>query len=87
IDDDIVLVDATARYRVGPLAMSRVADNLLSNAVRAVGDRGRVVLLLRDEGASLRLRVEDDGPGVPEEFLDIAFERFSRADTSRTGGG
>lgn len=87
IDDDIALADPAAGYRVGPLAMARVADNLLSNAVRAVGDRGRIVLRLRDESRRLVLRVEDDGPGAPEEFIAVAFERFSRAETSRSQSG
>ena len=29
----------------------------------------------------------DDGPGFPEEFLDRAFDRFSRADEARAAGG
>ena len=29
----------------------------------------------------------DDGPGLPPEFVPHAFERFSRADNGRTGGG
>ena len=35
----------------------------------------------------MELHVEDRGPGFPPEFLDRAFERFSRADSARTGGG
>jgi two-component system, OmpR family, sensor kinase len=31
--------------------------------------------------------VEDDGRGVPPGFAERAFERFTRADESRTGGG
>ena len=32
-------------------------------------------------------RVQDEGPGFPPGFADRAFERFSRADEARTGGG
>jgi signal transduction histidine kinase len=37
----------------------------------------------------LELRVSDDGPGFPPQFRRVAFERFSRADHTRTtrGGG
>jgi len=33
------------------------------------------------------LHVTDGGQGFPPDFLDIAFERFSRADGSRAGAG
>jgi hypothetical protein len=33
------------------------------------------------------LSVNDEGEGFPPEFLPHAFERFSRADAARTGGG
>jgi signal transduction histidine kinase len=34
----------------------------------------------------LRLAVEDNGPGVPEEFVQDLFERFSRSDEARARG-
>jgi len=83
IDDDIALADPAARYEIGAMAVSRIADNLLSNAVRAVGDDGVVVVRAVEDGHALVLRVEDDGPGVPDDFLPVAFERFSRADPAR----
>ena len=33
------------------------------------------------------LRVSDEGPGFPDDFLPHAFDRFSRADVARAGGG
>jgi signal transduction histidine kinase len=38
-------------------------------------------------GDSVVLRVRDEGPGFPTDFLPYAFERFSRPETSRTSGG
>jgi signal transduction histidine kinase len=35
----------------------------------------------------VELRVSDEGSGFPGEFLPNAFDRFSRADTARSGGG
>lgn len=87
IDDDVAFVDPGARYAVGPLDLSRIADNLLCNAVRAVGERGAITVRARDHGDHLVIRVEDDGPGVPDEFLPVAFERFSRADAARRQEG
>ncbi|TPW74197.1 sensor histidine kinase [Schumannella soli] len=87
IDDEVKLDDPAARYRVEPLALSRVADNLLANAIRAVERTGRIVVTLDDHGDEILLRVDDDGPGAPEDFLPRAFERFARPDDARRRPG
>lgn len=87
IDDDVALADPGARFAVGPMAVTRIVDNLLSNAVRAVGEPGTVTVRAREVGDELVLRVEDNGHGAPEEFLPVAFERFSRADPARRQEG
>jgi two-component system OmpR family sensor kinase len=82
-------LDDAARYAIDPSAFARLLDNLLANAVTAVDDRGSVELALQDDGQAIIVAVSDDGPGVPEDFLSRAFDRFSRPDESRTtsGGG
>ncbi|HEY4268754.1 MAG TPA: HAMP domain-containing sensor histidine kinase [Galbitalea sp.] len=77
-------LDDRATYPIEPDAFARILDNLLSNAVNAVGVAGSVELSLRNVGSDLELAVRDDGPGVPEGFLPKAFDRFSRPDESRT---
>ena len=64
------------------LVVRRMLDNLLANALRHA--RGHVRVSLRREGAMARLRVEDDGPGVPPEALPRLGERFFRVDRART---
>ena len=70
-------------YAVAPAAFARVVDNLVANAVAAVGDDGAVRIAVEQHGDDLVLRVSDDGPGVPEGFLPTAFDRFTRADSAR----
>lgn len=68
-------------------ALHRVVANLLENACR-YGD-GRVAIALWREDDQCRLRVDDDGPGIPNESREAVFERFTRLDASRsreTGG-
>jgi signal transduction histidine kinase len=77
-------LDDNARYPLEPSAFARLLDNLLSNAVNAVGESGSVELSLQDDGSALEISVRDDGPGVPKSFLPKAFDRFSRPDESRT---
>lgn len=88
IDLDLALAEGRGAA-VGSQALARVVDNLLANAVTATDGRGRVRVLLRDTGELVVLTVDDDGPGMPEDFLPLAFERFSRPDDARTraGGG
>lgn len=85
VDFSVDVGDPDARYGVGPAAFARVVDNLVANAIAAGSDGGVVRATLRqDEDRVLELSVTDDGPGVPEAFLPQAFDRFTRADESRT---
>ncbi len=65
---------------LNPLAMRRAVDNLISNAVR-YGAKAEVGVLLTDK--TLRIRVEDDGPGIPENRRSEATRPFSRLDPAR----
>ncbi len=78
-----------ARYPITAGRFGRLLDNLSRNAIAAMPNGGDVEFRLEQQPDGLELRVVDSGPGVPESFLPIAFERFSRPDaarTSRTGG-
>jgi signal transduction histidine kinase len=59
--------------------------NLVSNALRH-GD-GTVRLLAGSRLGWVRIAVADEGPGFGPDFVDQAFDRFSRADTSRSSRG
>ncbi len=72
--------DGTGSVRLRKIAILRAVDNLISNAVR-YGARAEVSVLLTDK--TLRIRVEDDGPGIPEARRAEAVRPFSRLDPSR----
>jgi two-component system OmpR family sensor kinase len=65
-------------------AMQRVLTNLLSNAINASDANGKIQLSLIEQTNSIVLLIDDEGIGFPPEFLPVAFERFTRPDTSRT---
>ncbi len=65
-------------------SFGRVLDNLLVNAVNAVEDGGSIDVGLVLAVPEVVLTVSDDGPGMPDDFLGKAFERFSRPDDARS---
>ncbi|MEA2024677.1 MAG: HAMP domain-containing sensor histidine kinase [Actinomycetota bacterium] len=72
----------------GSEAVSRVLRNLLDNAIRFAPSGSTVVIEVRDDGGA-NVRVLDQGPGFDPEFVDDAFDRFTRDDPARgrsTGG-
>ena len=75
------------KVRVRPQAIVRALENLVGNAVR-YGSRAEVSFALTER--SLRLSVEDDGPGIPKDKRDEALLPFTRLDAARNpnqGGG
>jgi two-component system OmpR family sensor kinase len=65
--------------------LEQALTNLIENAIQH--GAGDITLSATEAGGDLEIHVEDRGPGFPPEFLDRAFERFSRADPSRGGDG
>lgn len=63
-----------------PLAIRRAVTNLIENAVR-YGNRAEVSVLLTEK--SLRIRIEDDGPGIAPEKREDAVKPFTRLDSAR----
>jgi two-component system OmpR family sensor kinase len=65
----------------------QVASILLDNAVKYTPEGGKVTVTVREENGWAALEVSDTGVGIPEAQLPLVFERFHRADPSRTAGG
>jgi two-component system sensor histidine kinase ChvG len=56
--------------------LERVFANLIDNAVSFSPDGGLVGIAMRRDQDALEVRVEDEGPGVPEEAREAIFRRF-----------
>jgi len=69
---------------VDPDALRQVLLNLVDNALRYSPAGGRITFRSRRQGDSLVLSVSDTGPGIAREHLPRIFERFYRADRSRS---
>ncbi|MDR0746859.1 MAG: HAMP domain-containing histidine kinase [Helicobacteraceae bacterium] len=66
--------------------MMGVVSNLLSNAIKYSKEEGRVTITTADFPERCELRVADDGIGIKDEDIPFIFERFYRADKSRSRG-
>jgi two-component system sensor histidine kinase BaeS len=64
--------------------IEQILNNLFSNALRYTPEGGRIILTLNRAPGIVELLVKDSGPGIPDESLAHLFERFYRADTSRS---
>jgi two-component system phosphate regulon sensor histidine kinase PhoR len=67
-----------------PDAIRQILTNLIDNAIRYTPERGRIVIRSRRDGAGVVLTVTDTGAGIAREHLGRIFERFYRADASRS---
>ncbi len=62
----------------------QVLANLLSNATKFSPAHGTVLVAVEGTAGHVRICVRDHGPGIPEDFRDRIFGRFSQADSSST---
>jgi two-component system, OmpR family, sensor kinase len=83
VDFEVADSDGSDQFGVSPSNFGRLVDNLLANSIAASEPDGAVTASLENDASTVRLVVRDEGPGVPEDFIPVAFDRFSRPDEAR----
>jgi two-component system osmolarity sensor histidine kinase EnvZ len=88
-NQDVTLIEQNGEgtIQLNPTAIRRALSNLIENGVR-YGGQVQVSVTLTDK--SLRIRVEDNGPGIPPDQREQALKAFTRLDSARNqnrGGG
>ena len=77
-------VELNPLYLVGePDSLERAITNLLDNAVKFSPPGGTIHVLLEGD----RLRISDQGPGIPDDELPHVFDRFWRSPSARNAPG
>jgi signal transduction histidine kinase len=80
-DIDVPPIAADSTY------LEQVLRNLVSNSVKYAGEGARVVIDVASADAVVRVRVDDDGPGIPEADRARIFELYERLDESASQPG
>ena len=86
-------IDYKQEVRARPVLLSdgdrvlQVVGNLLSNAFHATPDGGAISLELAQQNGTVRVAVEDTGPGIPAEARERLFRPFVSNSSGGTGLG
>ena len=81
ISDDVGAIFADEKR------LRQILYNLLSNAIGFSGQGGKVTVTARRDRGNILLVVDDEGVGIPDDFIGMVFDRFeSRAAGAARGG-
>ena len=75
---------ATLRGRIAAPLIERAVVNLIDNAIKYSEPGAEVTVALGADARGCRIRVTDQGPGIPRQHLARLFERFYRVDKARS---
>jgi signal transduction histidine kinase len=83
-----LILDAAQEFtiNVDGAQIERVTTNLVGNAIKFAPDDGKIVVHVEDMGESIRVCVEDDGPGIPASHLEKIFGKFEQVPGQKRGG-
>ena len=76
-----------AKFVADEMLFGRAVSNLLENALRHTPAGGTILISLADRSAQSEISVKDTGSGIAAEHLPRVFDRFYRADSSRSSEG
>jgi two-component system phosphate regulon sensor histidine kinase PhoR len=79
-----IAAPAELTARADPKALDQILVNLIDNGVKYTRPQGHVWVEARRDGDAVRIEVRDDGPGIAAKHRERVFERFYRADPSRS---
>ena len=73
--------------RADPELARRIIENLVDNAIRHAPEQSTVRVTAASVDGEIEIRIADQGAGIPEAMRQQVFERFSQAESTRTGRG
>ena len=79
--------DDEIKIQVDPSRMMQVIRNLLGNAVKFSPAGGLVQIKVHRHAGSLTASVSDEGPGIPDNEIEVIFDKFVQSSKTSTGAG
>jgi len=70
--------------KVDPLRLAQIMSNLISNAAKFSHKDSTIYIHTNIENKYVKISVVDSGEGIPEEYFDKIFSKFSQHDASAT---
>lgn len=83
---NLELPEETVLATIDRKLITRLVDNLISNAIKFSPPETEVLVKLEVEDENISISVEDEGPGIPEEEFQLLFKEFSKTSNSPTAG-
>ena len=84
LDVRVDLPDKPVWTRAERDSITQVIYNLIDNAIKFCPDGGRLSLRVQSDGGKARVSVENIGPTIDKDELPLLFDRFHKADKSRS---
>jgi two-component system heavy metal sensor histidine kinase CusS len=82
-----IACEGHAKFLADEMLFSRAVNNLVENALHHTPAGGTVGISIVNRGANTEVSVKDSGVGIAAEHLPRVFDRFYRADPSRSADG
>jgi len=79
-DVHLLLSGTTVRGKADPDILHRVLTNLIGNAIKASSKGGTVEICTTDGGSQMTVAVQDFGSGIPKEYHETLFDKFTTAE-------
>ncbi len=83
----IIIPSNDCQIRCDFRKLEAVFANLLTNCIQAIGGEGEIEVRLSDEDDSVKIEIEDDGPGVTKSILPKIFDPLFTTKNNGTGLG
>jgi two-component system heavy metal sensor histidine kinase CusS len=88
-EDRHIAIDCSGEGKINgdSLLFSRALSNLIENALRFTPDGGKITVAIAPRNGCTEVAVKDNGSGIEPEHLPRVFDRFYRAEASRSSDG
>ncbi len=77
----------SVRIRGDETRLAQVVRNLLGNAIKFSTDGATIDAVVQEHGDRARLSISDRGAGIPDDELELVFDKFVQSSKTNTGAG